>query len=86
MKSIQKALVALFTLILFRLLICLALSCHHDRNIPQFRAQPRRLLGSFASFPANQNKSSGATQDPKKDMEAGLKKAPPSASNPTQNK
>ncbi|GLT27407.1 hypothetical protein SLA2020_482070 [Shorea laevis] len=86
MKSIQKALAAPFALILFHLFISTQPSVLCGRTIPKIRMQPRRLLGSFASFSANQNKLSGATQDSKKAVETGLRKAPPSGSNPIQNK
>lgn len=86
MNSIQKALAVLFALILIHLLICSPPSVLHDRNILKVRVQPRRLLGSFASFSANQNKLNGATQDLKKVVETDLRKAPPSVSNPGQNK
>ncbi|MBA0736528.1 hypothetical protein Gogos_010071, partial [Gossypium gossypioides] len=55
-------------------------------HIPRVRYQPRRLLGSLASVSANLNKLSGAIQDPNKAVGTSLRKAPPSASNPTQNK
>lgn len=87
MKSIHRALFAVFALLLFHLLICSPLSLHCCSNThPRVRNQPRRLLGSFASISANLNKLSRAIQDPKKAVEASLRKAPPSASNPTQNK
>ncbi|KAG4113359.1 hypothetical protein ERO13_D13G218800v2 [Gossypium hirsutum] len=84
MKFIHRALFAVFALILFNLLICSPLSLHCWRNThPRVRNQPRRLLGSFASISANLNKLSEAIQDP---AETSLRKAPPSDSNPNQNK
>ncbi|XP_021278160.1 uncharacterized protein LOC110412063 [Herrania umbratica] len=86
MKSIHRALFAAFALLLFHLLICSPLSLHCWSNThSRVRNQPRRLLGSFASISANLNKLSRAIQDPKKAVETSLRKAPPSASNPTQN-
>ena len=87
MKFIHRALFVVFALILFHLLICSPLSLHCWRNThPRVRNQPRRLLGSFVSISSNLNKLSGAIQDPKKAVEPSLRKAPPSDSNPTQNK
>ncbi|GMI84170.1 hypothetical protein HRI_002086300 [Hibiscus trionum] len=84
MKFIHRALFVVVALILFNLLICSPLSLHCWRNThPRVRNQPRRLLGSFASFSANLDKLSEAIQDP---LETSLRNAPPSASNPNQNK
>ncbi|KAE8037038.1 hypothetical protein FH972_009664 [Carpinus fangiana] len=51
------------------------------------RNQPRRLLLSITSFSANYSNQLGeAMEDPKKSVETSLRKAPPSKSNPSQNK
>jgi len=64
-------------------LLCL----HHERKVQLlYRNQGRRLLVPFASLSANVNKSTGANKDPQKAAETSLRKAPPSFSNPTQNK
>ncbi|KAK8590931.1 hypothetical protein V6N13_031002 [Hibiscus sabdariffa] len=84
MKSIHRALFAVFALILFNLLVCSPSSLHCWRNThPIVRNQPRRLLGSFAAVSANLSKLSEAIKDP---LETSLRKAPPSAPNPNQNK
>ncbi|TYH57528.1 hypothetical protein ES332_D08G096100v1 [Gossypium tomentosum] len=88
MKLIHRAFFLVFALIVSHLLICSPLSfhCWKDTHIPRVKYQPRRLLGSLASVSANLNKLSGAIQDPNKAVGTSLRKAPPSASNPTQNK
>ncbi|GMJ15552.1 hypothetical protein HRI_005224400 [Hibiscus trionum] len=84
MKFNHRALFAVFALILFNLLICSPLSFHRWGNAhPRDRNQPRRLLGSFASISANLSKLSETIKDP---LETSLRRAPPSAPNPNQNK
>ncbi|KAK8545088.1 hypothetical protein V6N13_066397 [Hibiscus sabdariffa] len=84
MNFIHRALFVVFALILFDLLACSPLSLYCWRNThPRVRNKPRRLLDSFASVSANPDKLSEAIQDP---LETSLRNAPPSASNPNQNK
>ncbi|XP_057995619.1 octanoyltransferase LIP2, mitochondrial isoform X1 [Hevea brasiliensis] len=48
--------------------------------------QPRRLLVSISSFSSNEGNLSGVIKDPQNALETSLRKAPPSLSNPSQNK
>ncbi|BFG33491.1 hypothetical protein CerSpe_197650 [Prunus speciosa] len=87
MKTSQRILLAFFALILMHAVTCSSLSLHQETQVPgRYRNQPRRLLVSVASFSANPNKPSKAMEDPKKSVETSLRKAPPSKSNPTQNR
>jgi hypothetical protein len=67
---------------------CLLSFKHEMRVHPRDnRNQPRRLLLSITSFSANYSNQFGeAMEDPKKSVETSLRKAPPSKSNPSQNK
>ncbi|KAK7856292.1 hypothetical protein CFP56_024432 [Quercus suber] len=87
MRSSKRALFTLFALFCLLTLMCSLLSlqyclkiCLRDRN------QPRRLLVLVSSFSANSNKFDEAMEDAKKSVETSLRKAPPSKSNPIQNK
>lgn len=83
----HRALVALFGLILMHFFMSSLLCLHHEIKIhPVDRNQPRRLLLSVSSLSSNINKYSGGTKDPQKAVGTSLRKAPPSLSNPTQNK
>ncbi|KAK9999761.1 hypothetical protein SO802_019364 [Lithocarpus litseifolius] len=67
--------------------MCSLLSLQYDLKIcPKDRNQPRRLLVLVNSFSANSNKLDEAMEDAKKSVETSLRKAPPSNSNPIQNK
>ncbi|KAI5321192.1 PREDICTED: G-type lectin S-receptor serine/threonine-kinase RLK1 [Prunus dulcis] len=89
MKTSQRILLAFFALILMHAVsvTCSSLSLHQETQVPgRYRNQPRRLLASVVSFSANPNKPSKAMEDPKKSVETSFRKAPPSKSNPTQNR
>jgi hypothetical protein len=89
MRSSQRALFGtLFALICLLIIMCSLLSFKHEmRVLPRDRNQPRRLLVSITPFSAESNKLLGeAMEDPKKSVETSLRKAPPSKSNPSQNK
>lgn len=87
MKTIQRALVACFILILVHFLMASPPSLDNERQIhPIDRKQPRRLLVSVTSLSANVNKIDEAVKDPRKAVEASVRMAPSSGSNPSQNK
>ncbi|KAJ6944613.1 hypothetical protein NC652_009854 [Populus alba x Populus x berolinensis] len=87
MRNIHRAFLILFSLIVIHILMSSLLCLHHERKVQLLdRNQGRRLLVPFASLSANVNKSTGANKDPRKAAETSLRKAPPSFSNPTQNK
>uniref|UniRef100_A0A3N7GVE7 Uncharacterized protein n=1 Tax=Populus trichocarpa TaxID=3694 RepID=A0A3N7GVE7_POPTR len=87
MGNIHRAFLILFSLIVIHVLMSSLLCLHHERKVQLLdRNQGRRLLVPFASLSANVNKSTGANRDPRKAAETSLRKAPPSFSNPTQNK
>ncbi|KAG2411380.1 hypothetical protein I3760_Q006500 [Carya illinoinensis] len=87
MGSIRRALFSLFPLICLLVLMCSLPSLQHEMKIcPRYRNQPRRLLVSITSFSANSNELNKTMEDPKKSVQASLRKAPPSKSNPSQNK
>ncbi|KAL9386259.1 hypothetical protein Peur_019383 [Populus x canadensis] len=87
MGNIHRAFLILFSLIVIHVLMSSLLCLHHERKVQLLdRNQGRRLLVPFASLSANVNKSTGANKDPRKAAETSLRKAPPSFSNPTQNK
>nr|DAD43194.1 TPA_asm: hypothetical protein HUJ06_001424 [Nelumbo nucifera] len=86
MKISSRALAALLTLVLFHLLMCSVLSLHHESKSPRERIQSRRLLLSAASVSVNLKKLNGKNKEPKKAVETSLRRAPPSVSNPIQNK
>ncbi|OAY30232.1 hypothetical protein MANES_14G015100v8 [Manihot esculenta] len=82
-----RTLVVLFALILIHILMSSLLSLHHEREIhSDSRNQPRRLLVSVSLSSSNEANLNGAIKDPQKALETSLRKAPPSLSNPTQNK
>ncbi|KAJ7005182.1 hypothetical protein NC653_009867 [Populus alba x Populus x berolinensis] len=77
MRNIHRAFLILFSLIVIHILMSSLLCLHHERKVQLLdRNQGRRLV----------NKSTGANKDPRKAAETSLRKAPPSFSNPTQNK
>jgi hypothetical protein len=87
MRSCQRALFTLFALICLLILMCSLLSFNNEMRVrPRDRNQPRRLLLSFTSFSANSNQLGEAMKDPKKSVKTSLRKAPPSQSNPSQNR
>ncbi|KAL4611930.1 hypothetical protein ACB092_08G161500 [Castanea dentata] len=87
MRSSKRALFTLFALFCLLILMCSLLSLQYDLKIcPRDRNQPRRLLVLVSSFSANSNKLDEPIEDAKKSVETSLRKAPPSKSNPIQNK
>ncbi|KAI5600251.1 hypothetical protein POPTR_001G014025v4 [Populus trichocarpa] len=71
----NRALFVLFSLILIHVLMSSLPCLHHERKVLLlYRNQGRRLLVSVSSLL------------PSESLETSLRKAPPSLSNPTQNK
>lgn len=81
------ALLCLIALILISIFICFPIRIHHHRSthlVPTAAAlieSRRLLLSSLSSFSINGNKMNSS-----RSTEASLRVAPPSKSNPTQNK
>ncbi|KAL7168902.1 hypothetical protein ACSBR2_034017 [Camellia fascicularis] len=68
--------------------MCSSLHFHNGKSLLRERNQSRKLLSSV-TMSANLHKLSGgevATKEPKKAVDESLRKMPPSASNPSQNK
>ncbi|XXG50887.1 hypothetical protein AAC387_Pa02g4785 [Persea americana] len=88
MKASSKALAALSALMLLHLLICSPSSLPLERTSLRGCNLPRRLLLSVVSSASTSLKNLPAARmkEPKKAVEASLRKAPPSVPNPTQNK
>ncbi|KAL7194265.1 hypothetical protein ACSBR1_034641 [Camellia fascicularis] len=82
-----RTLAALFALILIHIFMCSSLHFHNGKSLLRERNQSRKLLSSV-TMSANLHKLSGgvATKEPKKAVDESLRKMPPSASNPSQNK
>ncbi|KGN54151.1 hypothetical protein Csa_017955 [Cucumis sativus] len=80
------ALVCLIALVLISIFICFPIRIHHHRSthlVPTAALieSRRLLLSSLSSFSINGNKMNSS-----RSTEASLRVAPPSKSNPTQNK
>ncbi|KAF8041048.1 hypothetical protein BT93_B3077 [Corymbia citriodora subsp. variegata] len=88
MKNSCRAIVAVFSLMLLHCLVLSLLTLHQETpaQYSRDRSYPRRMLVTSNSFSAHLNKLSEAAKDLQKSVEASLKKAPPSKSNPTQNR
>ncbi|XAR71152.1 hypothetical protein NMG60_11028285 [Bertholletia excelsa] len=88
MRNADKASIVLFALIFIHLLVCSSASVHYSTEIilPTESSLSRRLLVSVASISASLNKLKGGVKETEESMETSLRKAPPSKSNPKQNK
>ncbi|PON48829.1 hypothetical protein PanWU01x14_235320 [Parasponia andersonii] len=88
MRTSQRALVVFFALILMQTLVTSSsLLLREERRVhTRERNQHRRFLVSVASFVSNPKELSKTLEDTQRSVETSLRKAPPSKSNPIQNK
>ncbi|CAN1750334.1 hypothetical protein LINPERHAP1_LOCUS4019 [Linum perenne] len=87
MKSILRTLFALVALLLVHLLLSSPFSLSREIQIlPVPKSLPRRFLVSVTLISSHKSKYSGAVRGSREGLETSLRKAPPSYSNPTQNK
>lgn len=87
MKTTQCALVALFVLILIHFISCSRVSISSEtRSNLINRFQPRKLLAHVSSLSVSLDKLKIAYEASQKSVGTSLRKAPPSNSNPIQNK
>ncbi|PIN18967.1 hypothetical protein CDL12_08370 [Handroanthus impetiginosus] len=69
----------------FLLLFLLFLYLQTSSSLGNEKLLPRKLMVSSNSLSVNKGKLSGSMVEPEKAVENGLRKRPPSSSNPTQN-
>ena len=83
----QRALVGLFALILIHFIMCstVSINCESRSNLID-RCPTRKLLAHASSFSASVDKLKISYAASQRSVDPSLKKAPPSNSNPTQNK
>ncbi|KAK7280254.1 hypothetical protein RJT34_25316 [Clitoria ternatea] len=87
MRTTQRALVGLLVLILMHFTICSLVSINGGSKSDLIgRCPPRKLLASVSSFSTSLDKLKISYEAPQKSGTTSLRKAPPSNSNPTQNK
>lgn len=86
MRNSNITSVFLLVVLFFCLLMLYAMCFSTTETVHSGRFQSRRLLESASSLSANFKKMNGAMMEPEKTVTNGLRRQPPSSSNPTQNK